>query len=137
MLAKKTSKNQLTLPKKIAGVFEGIDYFDVAVKDNVIILKPVKITPAESALEGVRNKIEALGQKEKVRLKNRRVVLDTNVVVSALLFRGELSRLHALWKRKAFTIVASREIVEEYLRVLAYPKFNLTEKEIRDIIQEE
>ena len=70
-------------------------------------------------------------------MKNRRVVLDTNVVVSALLFRGELSRLHALWKRKAFTIVASREIVEEYLRVLAYPKFNLTEKEIRDIIREE
>jgi len=70
-------------------------------------------------------------------LKNRRVVLDTNVVVSALLFRGELSRLHALWKRKAFTIVASREIVEEYLRVLAYPKFNLTEKEIGDIIREE
>jgi len=64
MLAKKTSKNQLTLPKKIAGVFEGIDYFDVAVKDNVIILKPVKITPAESALEGVRNKIEALGLKD-------------------------------------------------------------------------
>ncbi|MBI5598362.1 MAG: AbrB/MazE/SpoVT family DNA-binding domain-containing protein [Deltaproteobacteria bacterium] len=64
MLAKKTSKNQLTLPKKIAGIFEGIDYFDVAVKDNVIILKPVKITPAESALEGVRNKIEALGLKD-------------------------------------------------------------------------
>ena len=64
MLAKKTSKNQLTLPKKIAGVFEGIDYFDVAVKDNVIILKPVKITTAEPALEGVRNKIEALGLKD-------------------------------------------------------------------------
>ena len=70
-------------------------------------------------------------------MKNRRVVLDTNVVVSALLFRGEVSLLHALWKKKAFTIVASREIVEEYLRVLVYPKFNLTEKEIRDIIQEE
>ncbi len=70
-------------------------------------------------------------------MKNRRVVLDTNVVVSALLFRGELSRLHALWKRKTFTIAASREIVAEYLRVLAYPKFNLTEKEIRNLIQEE
>ncbi len=64
MLAKKTSKNQLTLPKKIAGVFEGVDYFDVAVKDNVIILKPVKITPAESTLKGVRDKVEALGLKD-------------------------------------------------------------------------
>ena len=64
MLAKKTSKNQLTLPKKVAGIFEGIDYFDITVKKNLIILKPVKITPAESALEGVRDKIEALGLKD-------------------------------------------------------------------------
>ena len=64
MLAKKTSKNQLTLPKKVAGIFEGIDYFDITVKKNLIVLKPVKITPAESALEGVRDKIEALGLKD-------------------------------------------------------------------------
>ena len=70
-------------------------------------------------------------------MSHKRAVLDTNVVVSALLFRGELSRLHALWKKKAFTIAASREIIEEYVRVLAYPKFNLTEKEIKGIIQEE
>ncbi|MBI4384361.1 MAG: AbrB/MazE/SpoVT family DNA-binding domain-containing protein [Nitrospinae bacterium] len=64
MLAKKTSKNQLTLPKKIAGKFEGIDYFDISVKDGSILLKPVKITPAESALESVRDKIEALGLRD-------------------------------------------------------------------------
>lgn len=64
MLAKKTSKNQLTLPKSIAGKFQGIDYFDIAVKDNSIILKPVRIAPAESTLEGVRDKIEALGLKD-------------------------------------------------------------------------
>jgi len=69
MLAKKTSKNQLTLPKKVAGIFEGIDYFDITVKDNLIILKPVKMIPAESALEGVRNKIEALGLKDEDILK--------------------------------------------------------------------
>ena len=65
MLAKKTSKNQLTLPKKIAGQFPGIDYFDVSVKDNAIVLKPLKITPAESTLENVRNKMESLGLKDK------------------------------------------------------------------------
>lgn len=65
MLAKKTSKNQLTLPKAVAGRFRDFDYFDVSVKDNAIMLKPVRFTPAESALEGVRDKIEALGLKER------------------------------------------------------------------------
>jgi putative PIN family toxin of toxin-antitoxin system len=67
----------------------------------------------------------------------RRAVLDTNVVISALLFRGTLSRLHALWKQGAFTLVASREVVDEYVRVLAYPRFGLTEKEIRQVLDEE
>jgi len=64
MLAKKTSKNQLTLPKQIAGIFQGIDYFDITVEDNAIILRPVKIIPAESTLESVRDKIAALGLKD-------------------------------------------------------------------------
>lgn len=61
MLAKKTSKNQLTLPKSVAGKFKEFDYFGVSLKDNVIILKPVRFTPAESTLEGVRDKFEAIG----------------------------------------------------------------------------
>ena len=64
MLAKKTSKNQLTLPKKIAGVFQGVDYFDITVKGNVITLRPVTITPSEPTLESVRDKIKALDLKE-------------------------------------------------------------------------
>lgn len=70
-------------------------------------------------------------------MKRPRAVLDTNVVISSLLFRGELSRLHALWKKRAFKLVASRDIMEEYVRVLAYPKFDLTQRDIRDLIQEE
>lgn len=64
MLAKKTSKNQLTLPKNVAENFPGIDYFNVEVKGNTIVLKPVKITPAGYSLEKVRDKIKALGIKE-------------------------------------------------------------------------
>lgn len=64
MLAKKTSKNQLTLPKSIAGRFADIDYFDISVKDNSILLKPVKMTPAESTIESVREKIAALHLKD-------------------------------------------------------------------------
>lgn len=65
MLAKKTSKNQLTLPKEVVKFFPDIDYFDVSVKDRKIILMPVRITPADATLASVRDKIEKLGIKEK------------------------------------------------------------------------
>ncbi len=58
MLAKKTSKNQITLPKAIVEVFPDAQYFDVRVEDRKIILLPVKITSAESILEKVREKVK-------------------------------------------------------------------------------
>jgi len=61
MLAKKTSKNQLTLPKEIIKEFPDTDYFDVSVKEKRIILLPVKITPADMTLAGVRDKLKKLG----------------------------------------------------------------------------
>jgi len=61
MLAKKTSKNQVTLPRDIANQFPQIEYFDVTVKDSRIILSPVKIRPVDATLADIRNKIERLG----------------------------------------------------------------------------
>jgi hypothetical protein len=61
MLAKKTSKNQITLPKAIVEVFPDAQYFDVRVQDRKIILLPVKIMPAGSTLEKVREKMRRLG----------------------------------------------------------------------------
>ena len=61
MLAKKTSKNQLTLPKEIVGNFPGIDLFDAVVEDNRIVLTPVRVTPVTASLEGIRAKMEKLG----------------------------------------------------------------------------
>jgi putative PIN family toxin of toxin-antitoxin system len=66
-----------------------------------------------------------------------RIVLDTNAVVSALLFRGVSSKLVSLWQNALITPLLSREILDEYLRVLSYPKFELSEKEIKGLIQEE
>jgi putative PIN family toxin of toxin-antitoxin system len=66
-----------------------------------------------------------------------RVVLDTNVVVSALLFTGTSSKLVQLWQGGVITALVSRSILEEYLRVLSYPKFKLSEGDIRGLIQEE
>lgn len=65
MLAKKTSKNQLTLPKEIAKSFPDIEYFDVTVQGRKIVLKPVKIIPVDETLERVRDKIEKLCMTEK------------------------------------------------------------------------
>ena len=61
MLAKKTSKNQITLPKEIVKAFPDAEYFDVSIRDNTIRLMPVKITPVSSSLDRVREKIEKLG----------------------------------------------------------------------------
>jgi bifunctional DNA-binding transcriptional regulator/antitoxin component of YhaV-PrlF toxin-antitoxin module len=60
MLAKKTSKNQITLPKEVAKEFPDTEYFDVTVEERKIILMPVKITPADTTLEGVREKLKKL-----------------------------------------------------------------------------
>jgi hypothetical protein len=65
MLAKKTSKNQITLPKEIVKAFPDADYSDVTIMDNTIRLMPVKITPVPSSLNRVRDKIEKLGLTEK------------------------------------------------------------------------
>jgi len=65
MLAKKTSKNQITLPKEIVKVFPDAEYFDVSIRDNTIRLMPVKITPIQSSLDSVREKIKKLGLTEK------------------------------------------------------------------------
>jgi len=65
VLAKKTSKNQITLPKEIVKAFPDAEYFDVSIKDNTIRLMPVKITPVGSSLDSVREKIQKLGLTEK------------------------------------------------------------------------
>lgn len=66
MLARKTSKNQLTLPKEIVKAFPDSEYFDISVKDWQIILRPIKVTPAAMTLESIRNKMEKLGITEGV-----------------------------------------------------------------------
>jgi len=43
MLAKLTSKNQLTLPKSVTQAVGEAEYFDVQARDGQIILTPVRI----------------------------------------------------------------------------------------------
>ena len=66
-----------------------------------------------------------------------KVVIDTNVVISALLFGGEPAKLIALWQRGNTKPAASKEIINEYLRVLTYPKFKFSEEEINYLLYRE
>ncbi len=64
-----------------------------------------------------------------------RLVLDTNVLLSALLFHdGSLSWLRHSWQSETIRPLASRDTAEELIRVLAYPKFHLTEDEREDLL---
>jgi putative PIN family toxin of toxin-antitoxin system len=75
-----------------------------------------------------------MGQKKKITPK---VVLDTNVLVSALLFKGSLSRMVDLWKAGWIKPVFSGTTFHAFKRVLTYPKFALTPKEILILLEEE
>lgn len=57
MLAKMTSKNQITLPKAIANHYPEIEYFDVLEEEGRIILVPLKPSRAND----VRKKLVELG----------------------------------------------------------------------------
>jgi putative PIN family toxin of toxin-antitoxin system len=66
-----------------------------------------------------------------------KVVVDTNVLVSALLFDGKPGKLIPLWQRGTIRPLASKEIIDEYLRVLTYPKFKLTEEDVNFLLYHE
>jgi bifunctional DNA-binding transcriptional regulator/antitoxin component of YhaV-PrlF toxin-antitoxin module len=62
MLAKMTSKNQITIPKKIIEQLPDIGYFEVELKDGVVMLKPLKVY--DTSLERIRTKVKKLGLQE-------------------------------------------------------------------------
>ena len=64
-----------------------------------------------------------------------RAVLDTNVVLSALVFRGGLAgQVRQAWQRGRVVPLASKATVHELRRVLAYPKFRLTQSEQDELL---
>lgn len=66
-----------------------------------------------------------------------RVVLDTNVLVSALLFhKGSLAWLRHAWQSDAIRLLASRDTARELIRVLAYPKFKLTAADREELLDD-
>ena len=60
VLAKLTSKNQLTLPKAVTAAVEATEYFDVTTENGRVVLTPVRVNRAD----GVRAKLAELGLSE-------------------------------------------------------------------------
>ena len=57
MLAKKTVKNQITLPKAVMTRFAGVEYFDVSTDGNAIVLRPLQASRADE----VRDRLAQMG----------------------------------------------------------------------------
>lgn len=57
MLAKMTSKNQITLPKAVISMLPPSEYYEVEAVNDCIMLTPVRVQNADA----VRKKLESLG----------------------------------------------------------------------------
>ena len=65
MLAKKTSKNQITLPKAVVRQLPDVQYFDVSVREGEVVLRPAVVSASGDRVKAVRSKMRALGLSEK------------------------------------------------------------------------
>lgn len=63
-----------------------------------------------------------------------RIVLDTSVLISAYLYRGLTRQALDMARRGEVDLLVSRETVQEFARVLGYPKFGLATDEIAEIL---
>lgn len=71
MLAQKTTKNQITLPKKVVDRFTGVEYFEVSTDGTSITLRPLQRSRADE----VRARLSAVprpGPKWESRLSHQR-----------------------------------------------------------------
>ena len=60
----------------------------------------------------------------------KRIVLDTNVLISALFWEGPPRIIYRHVRRGSYGLLMCKEIEEEIARVLAYPKFQLSPQPI-------
>lgn len=64
-----------------------------------------------------------------------KAVLDTNVVVSALVFeQGTMTWFRQAWQRVLFVPLVDQHAIQEVIRVLGYPKLNLSDDDVRQLL---
>ena len=64
-----------------------------------------------------------------------KVVLGTNVVISALIGSSVTGQVVNLWKEKKIIPLVCKQTADELLRVLAYPKFHFSKEEIQVLFE--
>lgn len=65
MIAKRTYKNQITIPQNVIRDFPGVEYFDVERRGGEIVMRPVVLKHSAGDLERIRSKMAQLGITEK------------------------------------------------------------------------
>ncbi|MEM2089193.1 MAG: putative toxin-antitoxin system toxin component, PIN family [Thermoproteota archaeon] len=68
------------------------------------------------------------------RLKKLKVVLDTNILISAWLWEGNESKIVELIENGLVIGYTSLQLIQEFEKVMNYPKFRLSEDEIASAI---
>lgn len=63
-----------------------------------------------------------------------KVVLDTNILVSAWLWEGNESKIVEMVENGLITGYTSPQLIQEFEKVMNYPKFRLSEEEIASAI---
>ena len=59
-----------------------------------------------------------------------RIVLDTNILVSAIIAKGKPRDLVRLAIQRRYLLIKSKETIEEFVEVLQRPKFKMTRNEV-------
>lgn len=64
-----------------------------------------------------------------------RIVFDTNIIISALLFKnGRLSVLREHWASSSIIPIVSTDTAKELVRVFQYPKFKLSKEDQQELL---
>jgi putative PIN family toxin of toxin-antitoxin system len=61
-----------------------------------------------------------------------KVVLDTNILISGIFWRGSSNKVILNWRNGKFTLVSSLETISEIIKVLKDFKIKLSDNEIRE-----
>lgn len=69
-------------------------------------------------------------------MKNLRIIIDTNLIVSALILGGRIAKLRLAWQSDRTLPLASSTAISELIRVLSYPKFKLSQTQQEDLLSD-
>ena len=162
MTARISIRNPFTLPGKGTGDPRPVEHLEVATLNGQVVVTPARIERAgavraklaelDLTAQDVRDAVTwaretiatpvAKGNRapdamaaSRPKSTSPRVVLETDLVLSALVFSGGATAvLRTGWQRRQFTPLASKAMAGELMGGLARPRFALTTDEQEDLL---